>query len=137
MIFNSRGGQTTQKKYLFDILMKTMFSSSVPPVVCRRAHVLFTLFVFVWVQWCPKYIVLCFLGYSIVVSNTYCVMFFGVFYSGVQHILCCVCFVFLPLVYPMLPVSLDCSFLIAPSQFSLKLAHTNILKLHVLVCTII
>ena len=28
-------------------------------------------------------------------------------YSGVQHILCCV-FVFLRLVYPMLPVSLDC-----------------------------
>jgi hypothetical protein len=28
-------------------------------------------------------------------------------YSGVQHILCCV-FVFLRLVYTMLPVSLDC-----------------------------
>ena len=25
-----------------------LFSSSLPPVVCRRAHVLFTLFVFVW-----------------------------------------------------------------------------------------
>ena len=24
------------------------FGSSLPPVVCRRAHVLFTLFVFVW-----------------------------------------------------------------------------------------
>jgi hypothetical protein len=35
-------------------------------------------------------------------------------YSGVQHILCCV-FVSLPLVYPMLPVSLDCPLLIAPS----------------------
>jgi hypothetical protein len=33
-------------------------------------------------------------------------------YSGVQHILCCVCF-FFRLVYPMLLVSLDCSFLIA------------------------
>ena len=36
-------------------------------------------------------------------------------YSGVQHILCCV---FLRLVYPMLPVSLDCPFLISPSVFS-------------------
>jgi hypothetical protein len=35
--------------------------------------------------------------------------------SGVQHILCCV---FLCLVYPMLPVSLDCSFLIARLVFS-------------------
>ena len=25
-----------------------MFGSSLPPVYCRRAHVLFTLFVFVW-----------------------------------------------------------------------------------------
>jgi len=38
-------------------------------------------------------------------------------YSGVQHILCCV-FVFLRLVCPLLPVSLDCSFLIALSVFS-------------------
>jgi hypothetical protein len=37
-----------------------MFSLSLPPVVCRRAHILFTLFVFV----------------CIVVSNTYCVVFF-------------------------------------------------------------
>ena len=36
-------------------------------------------------------------------------------YSGVQHILCCV-FVFLRLVYTMLPVSLDCPCLIAPSS---------------------
>jgi hypothetical protein len=40
-------------------------------------------------------------------------------YSGVQHILCCVfCFVFIRIVYPMLSVSLDCPFLIAPSVFS-------------------
>jgi hypothetical protein len=39
-------------------------------------------------------------------------------YSDVQHILCCFCFVFLRLVYPMFPVSLDLSFLIAPSMFS-------------------
>jgi len=65
-----------------------MFGLSLPPVVCRRAHVLFTLFVFVCVCWCPTHTVLCF------------------------------CFVFHRLVYPMLPVSLDCPFLIAPSIFS-------------------
>jgi hypothetical protein len=40
----------------------------------------------------------------IVVSNTYCVMY--------------LCFVCLRPVYPMLPVSLDSPFLIAPSVFS-------------------
>jgi hypothetical protein len=40
-------------------------------------------------------------------------------YSVVQHILCCVfCFVFLRFVYPLLPVSLDCPFLISPLVFS-------------------
>jgi hypothetical protein len=41
-------------------------------------------------------------------------------YSGVQHILCCVfVFVFVfRLAYHMLPVSLHCPFLIAPSVFS-------------------
>jgi hypothetical protein len=38
-------------------------------------------------------------------------------HSGVQDILC-FCFVFLRLVYLMLPVSLDCPFFIAPSVFS-------------------
>jgi len=38
-------------------------------------------------------------------------------HSGVQLILCVV-FVFLCLVYRILPVSLDCQFLIAPSVFS-------------------
>jgi hypothetical protein len=65
-----------------------LFGSSLPPVVCRRAHFLLTLFVFVYVSWCPTHIVLC----------------FG--------------FVCLRLVYPMLPVSLDYPFLIAPSVFS-------------------
>ena len=41
-------------------------------------------------------------------------------HSGVQHILSCVFgFVFLRLVYPMLPVSLDCQFLLFPSVFSI------------------
>jgi hypothetical protein len=33
---------------------------NIPAVVCRRAHVLCTLFVFVYVWWCPTHIVLCF-----------------------------------------------------------------------------
>ena len=63
-------------------------SSSLLPVVCRRVHVLFTLFVFVCVYWCSTHIVLS------------------------------LCFVFLLLVYSMVPVSLDCSFLIVPTVFS-------------------
>jgi hypothetical protein len=31
----------------YDFHIKTIFGSSLPPFVCRRAHVLFTLFVFV------------------------------------------------------------------------------------------
>jgi hypothetical protein len=54
----------------------------------RRAHVIFTLFLFVCLSWRPTYIVLYF------------------------------CFVFLRLMYPMLPVSLDCPFLIGPSVLS-------------------
>jgi len=38
-------------------------------------------------------------------------------YSGVQHIMCCIFALFHP-VYPMLPVSLECPFLIATSIFS-------------------
>ena len=59
-----------------------LFGSSLPPVVCRRTHVLFTLFVFVYVQQCPTHIVLCFW------------------------------LAFLRLEYSMVPISLDCPFLI-------------------------
>jgi hypothetical protein len=41
-------------------------------------------------------------------------------HSGVQHILC---YVFLCRVYPMLTVSLDCPFSIAPSIFSSIYLH--------------
>ena len=62
--------------------------------VCLRIVVSNTYCVFVFVCVCLR----------IVVSNTYCVFVF----------LCvCVCFV-----YPLLPLSLDCLFLIAPSVFS-------------------
>jgi len=46
-----------------------MFSSSLPPVVCRRADVLFTLFVFA----------------CVVVSNTYCVVFLFCFSLPCVH----------------------------------------------------
>ena len=59
-----------------------MFGSSLPPVVGRKAHVLFTLLVFACVQWCPTHIPLCF------------------------------CLDCLRFVYSMLPVSLYCSFFI-------------------------
>ena len=36
------GGLMSYLRYL------CLFGSSLPPVVCSRAHVLFTLFVFVW-----------------------------------------------------------------------------------------
>ena len=68
--------------------MDTMFDSSLPSAVCRRDHVLFTLFVFVCMWWCPARVVLC------------------------------LCSVFLCLVYPVLPVYLDCPFLFSPSVFS-------------------
>ena len=55
------------------------------------------LFVFVCELWCPTHIVLCF------------------------------CFVCFRLVYPVLPASLDCPFLIAPSVFSSVYLHCNVL----------
>ena len=62
-------------------VIKSMIGTSLPPVVCRRAEVLFTLFVFVYV---------------IGTSNTYHVVCFALF----VFILCFVC--------PVLPVSQDC-----------------------------
>jgi len=50
-------------------------------------------------------------------------------FGGVQHILCCV---FLRLVHPMLPVSLDCPFFVAPSVFSnvyLRLTDISVITL--------
>jgi hypothetical protein len=83
---------------------KMKFGSSLPPVVCRRAHVLFTLFVCVY--WCPTHIVLCF-----------CFIFLPHVYT-ILPVSLCFCFIFLPHVYTMLPVSLDCSFLIPPPVLS-------------------
>ena len=53
--------------------------------------------------------------YIVVFSGLTCVFLCLSVHSGVQHILCCV---FPRIVYPILPVSLDCPFLITPSVFS-------------------
>jgi hypothetical protein len=74
-------------RYDFRII-KTMFGSSLSPVVCRNAHIYVILCLFAYIQWCPAHIVLC------------------------------ICFSCLRLVYPMLPVSLDCLFLTLPSVFT-------------------
>ena len=72
--------KSSLQKIRYDFHMKTMFGSSLPPVVCRREHILrFVVFACLW--WGPTHIV------------------FGF------------CFVFLRLLYPMLPVSLYCPFL--------------------------
>ena len=48
--------------------------------------------------------------------------------SGVQHILHSVCFVFLRLVYPMLPFSLYWPFLIAHFVFSNVYLHDRVIS---------
>ena len=67
----------------YDIHINTVFRSSLPPVVYRRAHVIFTLYVFLFAH------------------------------SDVHHILCWafIVFYFFRHMYPVLPVSLDCPFL--------------------------
>jgi hypothetical protein len=74
--------------FRYDFRIKNDVRSSLDPIVCRRTHVLFTIF---------------FVCLPIVVSSAYCVV---------------LCFVFLRLSYPMLPVSLDCHFVLALSVFS-------------------
>jgi hypothetical protein len=89
-----------------------------PQVVCRMAHVLFTLFVNVCVYWCLTHIVFCFIFVFLclvypmlsVSLDCFCFVFLCLVYPMLPVSLDCFCFVFLCLVYPMLPVSLDCSF---------------------------
>ena len=85
-----------------DVRIKTMFGSSLPPVVCRRDHVLFMLFVFVWAQWCPTHILLCF-------------CFVGLFSSCVLYIASFSGLFISPSVFSTLPFSI----LYSPLQYSL------------------
>jgi hypothetical protein len=109
-----------------------MFDSPFPLVVCRTSHVVFTLFMFAGIYWCPTHIVLCFcfvfrhlvcpmLSVSLCFSSS-CVPYvvsFSVFFVILCALCCQFLCVFRHLVYPMLPVSLDCPFLIVPSVFSI------------------
>jgi len=52
----------------YDFRIKTMCGSSLPPVVCRRVHVLF-MFVCLW---CPTHIVLCFCLFVFVLCTICC-----------------------------------------------------------------
>ena len=88
----------------YDFRIKTMLDSSLPPVVCRRAHVLFVLF-------SPaKHRVLFYLCYLCLFPHK-CSM----------HIVLYFCFVFLRLVYPILPLSLNCPFFLLSHDLSLDL----------------
>jgi hypothetical protein len=78
----------------YDFLIKMMFCSSLLPVVCRRAHVLFTLFMFVCIQWCLTHIVLCFL-----------------FCLSSSCVLCPQCFQFLWNVHSWLPLRFSLTFI--------------------------
>jgi hypothetical protein len=51
---------------------KTMFGSSLPPVVCKRAHVLLTLFVYACGEWCTTHVVLVFCFFFVVVFFVLC-----------------------------------------------------------------
>ena len=77
--------------FYYDLRIKLLFGSSLPPIVCRRAHVLFTLFVFVFAQRCPTHIVLWF-------------FFFGFF------VLCALCCQFLWIVHFLLPLRYSLTF---------------------------
>ena len=92
----------------YDFHIKTMFGSSLPPVVCRGAHVLLTMF-----------------GSSlppVVCRRAYVLFmfFYTLFvYSGVQHILCCgVVLFFFVLCTQCWQFLWNCPFFIAPSVFT-------------------
>jgi len=72
---------------------KTVFGLSIPPVVCRRARVLFMLFAFACVSYCPTHIVLHF------------------FYSFFVVVLCTQCCQFLWLVHSWLPLRFSLTFI--------------------------
>ena len=52
------------------------------------------------------------------ILNLFACFVFACVYWCLSHIVLCFCFVCIRLVYPMLPVSLDCPFLISPLVFS-------------------
>ena len=65
--------------YIF--CLKTMFGSSLPPVVCRGDHVLFTLFVLVCVYSCAQCILCCVFALFVFVLCTRCYQFLWIVHS--------------------------------------------------------
>ena len=93
-----------------------LFVSSLPPVVCRRDHVLFTLFVFVSAQWFPIRVITKLpnseqSSKGKVKTHKY---INRQNQENWENIVLCFWFVFLHL-HPILPVSQDCLFFYYPS----------------------
>ena len=103
--------------------IKTMFGSSLPPGVCRRAHVSFTICVFVG---------------RIVVSNIYCVVFLFVFlrivYPMLTHcvVLCTLCCQFLWILNFVLPLRYSLTFIY---DISLMLCFSVFLDCELMYCS--
>jgi hypothetical protein len=109
-----------------------MFVSSLPPVVCRGAHVLFTLcslrlYLQLFIGELMSYLrcsvclyLQLFVGALISYLRCSVCLYLQLFVGGLMSYLCFVfvLFVFVLCSYPMLQVSLDCSFCIAFSVFS-------------------
>jgi hypothetical protein len=105
----------------YDFRIKTMYDLSLPPVV---AGLLSYMFCYICVCLCTVVsntccVALCFSSSCVPYVVLPCVFLLFFF---VLCTLCCVAlcfsFVFLRLVYPMLPVALDCPLLVAPLVFS-------------------
>ena len=110
--------------YIIQVVLQEINQKYLPPVVCRRDHVLFTSSC---LQEGSCFIYVISVCLCIVVSNTYCVVFLFLFvlcslccqflWIVFFFVLCSLCcqflwiVLFLRLVQPMLPVSLDCLFL--------------------------
>ena len=72
---------------------KTMFGSSLPPVVCRRAHVSFMLFVFVFVYSDVQSILRCVCFSSSCILRTQCYQFLWIVHSwlSIRYFLTFIC----------------------------------------------
>ena len=89
----------------------TMTMNRFEPVLRSEFRVVMSVTISAWKRYSVR------LHRQLLVGGVHVLFTLFVFFvnSGVQHVLCCV---FLPLVYTMLPVSLDCPILIVCSVFS-------------------
>ena len=65
---------------------KTLFGASLPPVLCRKAHVLLTLFVFLWAKWRPAHFVLCWFCVVVLFVVVFCILILLSFWYSVTFI---------------------------------------------------